>query len=255
MYRKVKIVTSIALALAFLVGMTGRQAYAEGKDIVDTAVEAGSFKTLAAALQAAELVDALKGEGPFTVFAPTDKAFAKLPAGTIESLLKPENRDQLVSVLKYHVVPGRILSYDAVAAKSAGTLQGDDIRVSVSNNQVKINEANVVKPDVVTSNGVIHIIDSVLLPAQKVSAADARQMIEHAIARGVHLFNSGHHAACADLYAETAGKLASQGGDQMPPLVMTSLKTATDHAEQCSCPTQRAWTLRRGLDKAYYALH
>ncbi|MBX3353694.1 MAG: fasciclin domain-containing protein [Phycisphaeraceae bacterium] len=134
-----------------------------GKNIVETAVGAGSFKTLAAALEAAGLVSALEGEGPFTVFAPTDEAFAKLPAGTVESLLKPENRETLKGILLYHVVSGRVFSEDVVKLSEAKTLQGSPVKVSTAGG-VKINNAKVVKTDINATNGVIHVIDTVILP-------------------------------------------------------------------------------------------
>ena len=134
------------------------------KDIVDTAVGAGQFNTLVAAVQAAGLVETLKGKGPFTVFAPTDEAFAKLPAGTVDSLLKPENKDQLVAVLTYHVVPGKIMSGD-IAGKTATptTVQGQALNVDATKG-VMVNDAEVISADIETSNGVIHVIDAVLLP-------------------------------------------------------------------------------------------
>jgi uncharacterized surface protein with fasciclin (FAS1) repeats len=134
-------------------------------DIVDTAVAAGSFSTLAAALQAAGLVDTLKGEGPFTVFAPTDEAFAALPEGTVENLLRPENRDQLVAVLTYHVVSGDVRAADVAGLTEATTVQGGTLAIDTSNG-VRINDATVTQADVVCSNGVIHVIDKVLLPPQ-----------------------------------------------------------------------------------------
>ncbi len=224
-------------------------------NIPTTAAKAGKFSTLIAAAKAAGLVDALSAEGPLTVFAPTDEAFAKLPAGTVESLLKPENRDKLASILKYHVVSGRVYSDDAVAAKSAKTLQGQTIKIAVENGKAMINNAKLLKTDIDASNGVIHVIDAVLLPTakQEVSRHEARQMIEQSVSRGVKLFNSGHHAACADVYLSTARKMMSYG-DQMPPAVMTSLTDAVAEAEHVSCPTQRSWTLRHGLDRAYYAM-
>ena len=135
---------------------------AEKKDIVDTAVGAGSFKTLVAAVQAAGLVETLKGAGPFTVFAPTDEAFAKLPAGTVETLLKPENKEKLVAVLTYHVVPGAVMAKD-VAAGKVKTAQGSELTITTAGG-VKVDGANVIKTDIVASNGVIHVIDSVVLP-------------------------------------------------------------------------------------------
>lgn len=134
-------------------------------DIVETAVSAGSFKTLAAALQVAGLVDTLKGEGPFTVLAPTDEAFAKLPAGTIETLLKPENKAKLTAILTYHVVAGNVKAADVVKLISAKTVQGQTVAIDATDG-VKINNAKVVKADIETSNGVIHVIDTVLLPKE-----------------------------------------------------------------------------------------
>ena len=133
-------------------------------DIVDVAVSGGSFKTLVAAVQAAGLVATLKSEGPFTVFAPTDEAFAKLPAGTLEMLLKPENKAQLAAILTYHVVPGKVLAKDVVGLSSAKTAQGSSVTVKVSNGTVMIDNAKVVQTDIMASNGVIHVIDTVILP-------------------------------------------------------------------------------------------
>ena len=134
------------------------------KDLVDTAVGAGQFKTLAAALKAAGLVDTLKGKGPFTVFAPTDKAFEKLPAGTVENLLKPENKEKLIKVLTYHVVAGEVKAADVVKLKSAKTVNEKEVTVHVADGKVMINKSHVTQADVMATNGVIHIIDEVLLP-------------------------------------------------------------------------------------------
>lgn len=137
---------------------------AMAKDIVDTAAENSQFSTLVAAVQAAGLVDTLKGDGPFTVFAPTNEAFAKLPAGTVENLLKPENKDQLVAVLTYHVVPGKVMSADLAGKKlSAKTLQGSNVDIDAMNG-VSVDNAKVITADIATSNGVIHVIDTVILP-------------------------------------------------------------------------------------------
>jgi uncharacterized surface protein with fasciclin (FAS1) repeats len=136
----------------------------DAPDIVDIAAGAGIFNTLVAAVKAAGLVDLLKGDGPFTVFAPTDEAFAKLPAGTVENLLKPENKDMLVKILTYHVVPGKVLAKDVVKIKKAKTAQGQEVKVRVKGGKVKINKSNVVKTDIEARNGVIHVIDTVLLP-------------------------------------------------------------------------------------------
>ena len=135
------------------------------KDIVNTAISAGNFKTLAAALGAAELVETLKGKGPFTVFAPTDKAFAKLPAGTVESLLKPENKQALTNILTYHVVAGRdVKAADVVKLSSAKSLNGQSVTIKTVDGKVFINNATVVKADIASTNGTIHVIDNVLMP-------------------------------------------------------------------------------------------
>lgn len=153
--------TFIALAVAATATLP---AGAQQKDIVDTAVAAGSFKTLAAALKAADLVDTLKGAGPFTVFAPTDEAFAKLPAGTVENLLKPENKEKLKAILTYHVVAGKVMAADVVKLKTAKTVQGSTVDISTMGGKVKVDNANVVKTDIAASNGVIHVIDTVIMP-------------------------------------------------------------------------------------------
>jgi uncharacterized surface protein with fasciclin (FAS1) repeats len=139
-------------------------AQAQNRDIVDTAVAAGQFKTLAAALKAAGLIETLKGAGPFTVFAPTDEAFAKLPKGTVEDLLKPENKAKLTAVLTYHVVPGKVMAADVVKVKDAKTVQGGSLKVNAAGGKVMVDNATVVKTDIAASNGVIHVIDTVVLP-------------------------------------------------------------------------------------------
>ncbi|QPP50777.1 MULTISPECIES: fasciclin domain-containing protein [unclassified Halomonas] len=147
-----------------LAGTVQADHHGDKQDIVDTAVAAGQFETLAAALEAAGLVETLKGEGPFTVFAPTDEAFGKLPEGTVESLLEPENREQLQAVLTYHVVPGKVMAADAMNLDSATTVQGQDLTITTMNGSVMIDDANVIQADIEASNGVIHVIDSVLMP-------------------------------------------------------------------------------------------
>jgi uncharacterized surface protein with fasciclin (FAS1) repeats len=153
-----------ALVLLGATTLAARAEDAPKKDIVEVAVEAGKFKTLAAALKAAGLVDTLKGDGPFTVFAPTDEAFAKLPAGTVESLLKPENKEKLVAVLTYHVVPGKVMAADVVKLTEAKTVQGGKVTIAAKDGKVKVDAANVVTTDIKAKNGVIHVIDAVILP-------------------------------------------------------------------------------------------
>ena len=170
--RKNKIKMTLVIMLSLLVANLSIFAsdhykgdYTKQKDIVTTAVDAGSFKTLAAALQAANLVETLKGEGPFTVFAPTDEAFAKLPEGTVEALLK--DKDALTKILLYHVVSGKVTSGEVVKLSSAKTVEGEDVMIKVSKGSVYINESKVTSADVMASNGVIHVIDTVLIPEKK----------------------------------------------------------------------------------------
>lgn len=153
-----------SLLLTLCIGGLAVTAEAEEKDIVDTAVAAGGFETLAAALKAGGLIDALKGDGPFTVFAPTDDAFAKLPKGTVETLLKPENKDQLVDILTYHVVSGKVPSKVAVTLTEAAALNQKEIRLEVKEGSLYLNKSKVTAADIDCSNGVIHVIDQVLLP-------------------------------------------------------------------------------------------
>ena len=156
--RRLALATAVAIPAAF------SSASAWAADIVDTAVAAGSFKTLVAAVTAAGLVDTLKGPGPFTVFAPTDEAFAKLPAGTVDDLLKPENKDKLVAILTYHVVPGKVMAADLAGKETmAKTVQGGEVAIKAMDG-VTVDGAKVVTADVAADNGVIHVIDTVIMP-------------------------------------------------------------------------------------------
>jgi uncharacterized surface protein with fasciclin (FAS1) repeats len=155
----------VALAAIALIATSSRVSLrAAERDVVDTAVAAGSFNTLARALTAAGLIETLKGKGPFTVFAPTDEAFGKLPAGTLDDLLKPENKQKLIAVLTYHVVPRKVAAAEVASLKDAKTVNGQSIRLSVAGGSVMVDAAKVVKADIMASNGVIHVIDSVILP-------------------------------------------------------------------------------------------
>ena len=154
--------TALGLGIAF--AATG--GYAGDKDIIAVATEAGTFSTLAAALTAAGLVETLQGEGPFTVFAPTDEAFAKLPAGTVEELLKPENKDKLVAILTYHVVSGKVMAADAMGLSEAQTVNGAMVGISTADGKVMVGGATVIAADIAASNGVIHVIDAVMLPPE-----------------------------------------------------------------------------------------
>ena len=154
------------------------------KDIVDTAVADGRFTTLVAAVTAAELVDTLKGEGPFTVFAPTDDAFAKLPAGTVEELVKPENKQKLTDILLYHVVSSKVMAADVAGLTSATTVLGKDVAIKVDMGNVYVNDAKVIITDIETSNGVIHVIDTVLIPAADEAAMEKNTIVDIAVADG-----------------------------------------------------------------------
>lgn len=161
-----RLMLTLTIALASLAFSTASYANDHGmkQDIVDVAVANGSFTTLVAALKAAGLVETLKSDGPFTVFAPTDEAFAKLPAGTVEMLLMPENKDKLVSILTYHVIGNKVTAAEVIELDSADTVQGQAVTVNVKGNAVMINNAKVIMADVKASNGVIHVIDTVLMP-------------------------------------------------------------------------------------------
>lgn len=154
----------LTLALAMVAGLSPAVRAADKHDIVDTAVAAGDFTTLVTAVKAAGLVDTLKGKGPFTVFAPTNEAFAKLPKGTLEELLKPENKDKLKAILTYHVVAGKVMAKDVVKLTEATTVEGSAVAIKANDNGVMINKSKVVKADIACTNGVIHVIDHVLLP-------------------------------------------------------------------------------------------
>jgi uncharacterized surface protein with fasciclin (FAS1) repeats len=159
----IKVPSIKTMAVIFAMGTAASPAFAESYDIVDTAVGAGTFNTLVAAVGAAGLVETLKSDGPFTVFAPTDEAFAALPSGTVENLLKPENKAQLIAILTYHVVAGKVMSTDLVDDMMAQTVQGSSITIDLDNG-VMIDNANVVTADIEATNGVIHVIDAVILP-------------------------------------------------------------------------------------------
>jgi transforming growth factor-beta-induced protein len=224
-------------------------------NIPATADKAGTFKTLLAAAKAAKLVGALSGEKPLTVFAPTDEAFARLPKGTVESLLKPENVAQLKQVLLYHVVKGRVYSDQALKLDEAKTLGGDSIRISSRKGGAFINDSKLMALDIEASNGVIHVIDQVLLPpaTKKVSQAESRKAIDHAINRGAALYNAGHVDACAKQYMTTVSTLLD-GNHQMCGVAQRHLQAAMTQAKTTSCTTTQSWALRRGLDGARRAM-
>ena len=226
-------------------------------NLAETAEKAGKFATLLAAAKAAGLDEALANEKALTVFAPTDEAFAKLPEGTVETLLKPENKAQLAAILKYHVVPGRVYSSDALKAGEAKTLQGAEVKIAVRNGKAKVNNADLIATDVDASNGVIHIINAVLLPPEEDASNasnDPRHQIEEAIRVGAPLFNAGHTDQCAKIYMTTVERLLSSDNHGMCSSTTKALETALHHAQESHCSNSRAWTMRRAMDQAYTAM-
>lgn len=234
----------------------------ESGTLVDVASSAGSFRTLLAAANAAGLVPTLSGAGPLTIFAPTDEAFSALPKGTVASLLQPENKSKLAEILKYHVVAGRVYSEDALSLSSAPTVAGPSIAIIPTDTGANINTARLLQTDIDASNGVIHVIDRVLLPSDAPAAGTAKAakpsvdqrsaavtLLHNAINEGAPVFNSGHHGQCADIYMQ-----ALQSVSSMPGLAMSaSLRNQVNHTlsvcPQMSSMTNRAWTLRRQMDK------
>jgi uncharacterized surface protein with fasciclin (FAS1) repeats len=243
--------------------------HSQHSDIIRTARNAGQFTTLLAAVDAAGLTSTLRGDGPFTVFAPTDEAFRRLPSGTVDDLLKPENRDRLKAILLYHVVPGRVSAQQARNISRATSVEGSELRLRSNANALQIDDATVVKADVGASNGVIHVIDEVLMPRETArtatggapterstgdrtttaSSQSARGLIDLAIARGVPLYNNGMPAATIAIYEVAArGVLALQGG--IPAQARTRLETGLREADRTREEDDRAWVLRRALDDA-----
>lgn len=225
----------------------------ELENIPTIAQSAGKFNTLLAAVGAAGLADVLSGPGPFTVFAPTDEAFAALPSGTVDNLLKPENKQQLVDILKYHVVSGRVYDADTVRAQRAKTLLGRSIDVGFSANGIQINDANVIARNVNASNGVIHIIDSVLIP-KAMTRLSAMSYLSDAIERGAPIYNSGHHGQCCNIYMESMQALMSAGIEDADDHMMSVIRTTVNNAQNTHNQTDKAWVLRRGIDSVYTRL-
>jgi uncharacterized surface protein with fasciclin (FAS1) repeats len=244
------------LEIAYVKAVTGNgdtESDHGGNTIVDVASAAGMFETLLAAAVAADLAGVLAGDGPFTVLAPSDDAFAKLPDGTVEDLLKPANKQRLVDVLKYHVLAGRVSLAQALAMREGDTLQGEPITAAFEDGRVKIGPATLIAADIPASNGIIHVIDQVLLPpeADRAPLAPA-SLIELAIDRGVPLFNQGHAGACADVY-----ELACEALRTMPSVCEHSteeLELALSKIAGNPSASERAWILRHALDRVYHRL-
>ena len=235
-------------------GEADAQLVTGGKTLVDVAKGAGGFKTLLAAATAADLVGVLSGEGPLTLLAPTDEAFAKLPSGTVETLIKPENREQLVAILKNHVIAGRVTLAKAIEAREGVSLQGSKISFKFEDGKVRVGAAALLKADIAASNGVIHVIDQVLIPsATETGPLKSGGLIELAIERGVPLFNNGDVAGCAALYEVTAEALRSM--NSVPDASRKVLAKALREARAEKSARQRAWILRAALDHTLASLN
>ncbi|MEM7053964.1 MAG: fasciclin domain-containing protein [Pseudomonadota bacterium] len=224
-----------------------------GDNIVETAAAAGQFETLLAAATAAGLAPALSSDGPFTVFAPTDEAFGALPAGTVETLLREENREQLANILKFHVVSGRVGSDALENGATLETLAGPRVTFTESEQGFTIEGARIIATDIAASNGVVHVIDRVILPPERMSRAQAEQTIDRAIARGVPMFNHGNPKATVSIYADAARMLVRSAD------LSTSERNrlerglrASDHSQSAN---DSAWQLRYALDDVMASLH
>jgi len=224
----------------------------QSNNIVETASGAGQFETLLAAATAAGLVPALTGEGPLTVFAPTDDAFGALPAGTIEALLKEENRDQLVRILSYHVVSGQIGSNALADEVSLKTLAGPKVTFIQSENGFTVEGARIVATDIAASNGVIHVIDRVIMPPQQMSRASAERMIMSAISRGAPMFNHGNPKGTVEIYSMAVQTLMESA--DLKKNEVARLQKALEDSAASGSYQEKAWDLRYALDDVIRSL-
>ncbi|TWU48864.1 Immunogenic protein MPT70 precursor [Rubripirellula tenax] len=234
----------------------------ESGTIVDVASNTGSFGTLLAAANAAGLVPTLSGDGPLTVFAPTEEAFSALPKGTVASLLQPGNEGKLADILKYHVVAGRVYSEDALALTSAPTVAGPSIAITLTDGGANVNNARLLQTDIDASNGVIHVIDRVLLPSDAPSTSSvtslkptpdqrnaAKSVLNDAIHRGVAVFNAGHHGQCADIYMQALQAVSAMPDATMPASLRDQLNHTLITCPQMTNGSNRAWALRHQIDQ------
>jgi len=248
--KTLKNLTTFAALAAVCILVPSIQA-APKADIIDTAINAGNFDILAKALQAAGLVDALREDGPFTVFAPTDEAFMRLPKGTIATLLEPENKDQLIDILKYHVVAGRVMGAQAVTLEEANTLNGQKLTIEFRNAALFLNDSKVIATDVEASNGVIHVIDDVLIP--KTARSDSQTMaseriLTDAIHVGVDLFNKGDTDSCATIYQMAVRAVVTIRPPSLDATELKLLEDALIESGQDDDSRTNAWTLRDAID-------
>ncbi len=272
-----KRIALVTIVLSSLVLTTQTEAAKPSMSIVETAVSSGQTNTLVKLLQAADLVEAVSAPGPLTILAPTDDAFAKLPPALVKKLLDPANQAMLQDILKYHVVVGKALAADVVKLKEIPTLAGPPIQVSMRNGGVYLNDSKVIATDIECSNGVIHLIDSVMLPPKKKKQVvtnspkdrcrQAMDLIVMAIDRGVPLYNHGQRRACADIYevacqglmmdltsacAACAGKCSMS--DEAMMTAKQAIEIGMEKIENENSSKARAWILRESMDDAYEAL-
>jgi uncharacterized surface protein with fasciclin (FAS1) repeats len=233
-------------------GHHAEQRMAASNTIVETAAEAGQFETLLAAAKAAGLVDALTGKGPLTVFAPTDEAFGALARGTVETLLKPDNRDQLARILKYHVVAGAVGSDALADGVRLETLAGATARIAATEGGFAIENARIVATDIEASNGLVHVIDRVILPPERMSRADAARSIRGAINRGAPMFNHGDRAGTHALYADTAMRLLREA--ELDTGDANRLRRGLAAAQAADSSADAAWQLRYAMDDVLESL-
>ena len=227
---------------------------ATASDIVEVASKSGKFKILLTAATEAGLVDALKSKGPLTVLAPTDEAFGKLPKGTVAELLKPANKEKLASILKYHVISGKVDARKVASLQSAQTLLGEEVQIDIKNGRLTVGGANVIGTDINASNGIIHVIDSVLLPPEKSVSQELSKIIETAIESGAPLYNKGQREACVAIYKITVQSIIVAAKDELSAAALKDLKTALNKIKNTHSTSSNAWTLRGALDRTYKAL-
>ena len=245
------------LGCTIIVALMALSVSAETKTltILEVAKKSGQFKTLLAAIDAAGLSDALSAKGPFTVLAPTDKAFSRLSAGTVSELLKKENRQKLISILKYHVLSGELTAQKIVMNGTAATLEGSKVQASFRQGRLNVNDANVLNTDIVAANGVIHVIDKVLIPEQSLDkTAKIKNLIEVAIHKAVPIFNNGQYESSATIYYICAKSLLSLSKAEFKSEVQQDLKHVLDKVAQSKNFLENAWSLRKALDRAYNSL-
>ena len=248
------------LKMLYIAGLTALCALAVpsakaeiSNNLAEVAVKSGNFKSLVQALEASELVDALTQDTSYTVFAPTDDAFKKLPETLLASLFQPENKEMLKTILLYHVVPGTLGAKEVSSVRQLSTLSGEAVQIRIYEGGVKVDKSNVVKADITASNGVIHVIDEVLVPAsvkeQLAIKTPVMALLERAIEIGVPHFNHGNHQACADIYEMAAMGLLNMDKVTMSDAQRKMLSRAMRAALQMRDSSGRAWTFRKAFDR------